>query len=133
MAMWFDEFKFSTPIPSSKRNQTWWIHFFYFQLGLNSIQVSCVFYRRELWTSKSAGANSTSSPKICGCKRWCPKDLRVLAPVLTHSLCYLIKPKHISIIQIMYFLFILGFIGKMIHLPKESNTNQQQLSIKQIF
>ena len=49
-----------------------------------------LFYKRELWTSKSAGAHSTKSLKICGCKRWCPKDLRVrappAAPVLTHSL-----------------------------------------------
>ena len=37
----------------------------------------------------TAGANSTKSLRICGCKRWCPKDLRVCAPaahVLTHSL-----------------------------------------------
>ena len=43
----------------------------------------------ELWVSKSAGAHSTRSLKISGCKRWCPKDLRVCAPsalVLTHSL-----------------------------------------------
>ena len=48
-----------------------------------------LFYRRELWVSKSAGFNSTKSLKICRCKRWCPKDLRVrapAAPVLTHSL-----------------------------------------------
>ena len=40
--------------------------------------------------SKSAGAHSTRSLKISGCKRWCPKDLRVrapAAPLLTHSLC----------------------------------------------
>ena len=39
---------------------------------------------------KTAGAHSTRSLKISGCKRWCPKDLRVCAPaspVLTHSLC----------------------------------------------
>ena len=38
---------------------------------------------------KTAGAHSTTSLKISGCKRWCPKDLRVhapAAPVLTHSL-----------------------------------------------
>ena len=49
----------------------------------------CVFYKRELWASQSAGAHSTKSLKINGCKRWCPKDLRVhapAAPVLTHSL-----------------------------------------------
>ena len=48
-----------------------------------------LFYRREFWTSKSAGFNSSKSVKICGCKRCCPKDLRVCAPtapVLTHSL-----------------------------------------------
>ena len=47
------------------------------------------FYKRGLWASKSAGAHSTKSLKISGCKRWCPKDLRVrasAAPVLTHSL-----------------------------------------------
>ena len=44
-----------------------------------------LFYKRELW----AGAHSTKSLKICGCKKWCPKDLRVhapAAPALTHSL-----------------------------------------------
>ena len=48
-----------------------------------------LFYKRELCASKSAGAHSTKSFKICGCKRWCPKNLRVrapAAPVLTHSL-----------------------------------------------
>ena len=48
-----------------------------------------LFYKRELWASKSAGAHSTKSLKISGCKRWCPKDLRVrapAAPALTHSL-----------------------------------------------
>ena len=43
----------------------------------------------ELWVSKSAGAHSTRSLKISGCKRWYPKDLRVrapAAPALTHSL-----------------------------------------------
>ena len=48
-----------------------------------------LFYKRELWASKSAGAHSTKSLKISGCKRWCPKDLRVrapAAPILTHSL-----------------------------------------------
>ena len=37
------------------------------------------FYKRELWASKSAGAHSTKSLKISGCKRWYPKDLRVCA------------------------------------------------------
>ena len=48
-----------------------------------------LFYKRELWASKSAGAHSTKSLKISRCKRWCPKDLLVhapAAPVLTHSL-----------------------------------------------
>ena len=48
-----------------------------------------LFYKRELWASKSAGAHSTKSLKISGCKRWYPKDLRVpapAAPALTHSL-----------------------------------------------
>ena len=48
-----------------------------------------LFYKRELWASKSAGAHSTKSFKISGWKRWYPKDLRVrapAAPVLTHSL-----------------------------------------------
>ena len=39
--------------------------------------------------TQSAGAHSTRSLKISGCKRRCPKDLRVrapTAPVLTHSL-----------------------------------------------
>ena len=48
-----------------------------------------LFYKRELWASKSAGAHSTKSLKISGCKRWYPKDLRVpapAAPTLTHSL-----------------------------------------------
>ena len=35
---------------------------------------------------KTTGAHSTRSLKISGCKRWCPKDLRFCAPVLTHSL-----------------------------------------------
>ena len=38
---------------------------------------------------KTAGAHSTRNHKISGCKRWCPKDLRVrtpATPVLTHSL-----------------------------------------------
>ena len=40
---------------------------------------------------KTAGAHSTRSLKISGCKRRCPKDLRVhapAAPALTHSLLY---------------------------------------------
>ena len=48
-----------------------------------------LFYKRELWASKSAGAHSTKSRKISGCKRWCPRDLQVCAPaapVLTHAL-----------------------------------------------
>ena len=48
-----------------------------------------LFYKRELWASKSAGAHSTKGFKISWCKRWCSKDLRVrapAAPVLTHSL-----------------------------------------------
>ena len=28
-----------------------------------------LFYKRELWVSKSVGFNSTKSLKICGCKR----------------------------------------------------------------
>ena len=36
-----------------------------------------LLYRRELWASNSAGVYSSKSPKICGCKRWCPKDLWV--------------------------------------------------------
>ena len=53
------------------------------------ICVCSLFYKRELWTSKSAGANSAKSLKICRCKRWCPKGLRApAAPVLTHSLFY---------------------------------------------
>ena len=49
-----------------------------------------LFYKRELWASKSVGAHSTKSLKISGCKRWYPKDLQVrapAAPLLTHSLC----------------------------------------------
>ena len=45
--------------------------------------------RSLFWASKSVGAHSIKSLKISGCKRWCPKDLRVCAPaapVLTHSL-----------------------------------------------
>ena len=45
-----------------------------------------LFFKRELWASKSAGALSTESIKISGCKRWYPKDLRVSAPPLSHSL-----------------------------------------------
>ena len=48
-----------------------------------------LFYKRELWASKSAGAHSTKSLKISGCKRWYPKDLQVpapAAPAITHSL-----------------------------------------------
>ena len=48
-----------------------------------------LFYKREFWASKSAGAHSTKSLKISGCKRWYPKDLWVrapAAPVLMHSL-----------------------------------------------
>ena len=40
---------------------------------------------------KAAGAHSTRSLKISGCKRWYPKDMRVrapTAPVLTHSVCH---------------------------------------------
>ena len=50
---------------------------------------SSLFYKKELWASKSAGAHSTKS--LSGCKRWCHKDLRVrapAAPMLTHSLGY---------------------------------------------
>ena len=42
-----------------------------------------LFYKRELWASKSAGARSNRSLKISGCKRGCPKNP---APFLTHSL-----------------------------------------------
>ena len=45
---------------------------------------------------KTAGAHSSRSLKISGCKRWCPKDLRVRAPaarLLTHSLKN-IKPRN---------------------------------------
>ena len=49
-----------------------------------------LYYKRELWASKSLGAHSTKSLKISGCKRWCPKDLLVRAPVLTRIPC--IKP-----------------------------------------
>ena len=45
-----------------------------------------LIYKRELLVSKTAGAHITKSLKISGCKRWCPNDLRVRAPVLTHSL-----------------------------------------------
>ena len=48
-----------------------------------------LFYRRELWASKYVGFNGAKSLKICLCKSWCPKDLRVCAPaapVLMHSL-----------------------------------------------
>ena len=45
-----------------------------------------LFYKIELRPSKSAGFNNTKILKICGCKRWCLKDLQVRAPVLTHSL-----------------------------------------------
>jgi hypothetical protein len=45
-----------------------------------------LLYKRDLWASKSAGAHSTKSLKISGCKRWCPKNLRVHAPVLMYSL-----------------------------------------------
>ena len=51
-----------------------------------------LFYRRELWASKSAGAHSNKSLKISGCKMWCLKDLRVhatAAPLLTCSLALL--------------------------------------------
>ena len=57
-------------------------------LGI-SICGCSLFYKRELWASKSASAHSTFSLKISGCKRWCLKDLRVralTATVLTHSL-----------------------------------------------
>ena len=40
-------------------------------------------------SQNSVVQHSTGSLKISGCKRWCPKDLRVrapAAPVLTHSL-----------------------------------------------
>ena len=33
-----------------------------------------LFYRIELWASISKSANSTSSLKVRGCKRWCSKD-----------------------------------------------------------
>ena len=55
-----------------------------------------LFYKRELWASKSAGAHSTKILNISGCKRWCPKhlwDRAPATPVLTHSLqyCFLLK------------------------------------------
>ena len=53
------------------------------------LRVQSVLYKREFWASKSAGFNSTKILEICGCKRQCPKDLRVhapTAPVLTHSM-----------------------------------------------
>ncbi len=39
-----------------------------------------LFYRRKLWASKSAGFSSTKSLEICGCKRGCPKDIRIGTP-----------------------------------------------------
>ena len=45
-------------------------------LGIRICRCS-LFYKRELWASKSAGAHSTKSLKISGCKRWCPKDMMV--------------------------------------------------------
>ena len=71
-------------IVSWQRSHTWEGH----ALGIWICGCS-LFHKRELWASKSAGAHSTKSLKISGCKRWCPKDLRVrapAAPVLTHSL-----------------------------------------------
>ena len=47
-----------------------------------------LFYRKELWVSKSEDFNSAKSLKIWGCKSWCPKDLQICAPaapVLMHS------------------------------------------------
>ena len=36
-----------------------------------------LFYRRELWVSKSVVFKSTKSLTICGWRSWCPKDLRL--------------------------------------------------------
>ena len=68
----------------------------------------CLFYKRELWTSKSAGAQSTKSLKICRCKRWCPKDLRVCAhaaPMLMHSLTLHIRFMYVSV-NIIWLVYI---------------------------
>ena len=66
-----------------------------------------LFYKREHWASKSAGAHSTKSLKISGCKRWCPKDLRVrasAAPALTHSLFF---PKFLKNFDAICFSYVL--------------------------
>ena len=65
-----------------------------------------LFYRIELWASKAAGFNSTKSLKLCECKKWCPKDLRVCAhaaPMLTHSLCPNIYTMNITFLPLSIF------------------------------
>ena len=61
-----------------------------------------LFYKREFWASKLAGAHSNKRLKISGCKRWYPKDLWVrapAAPVLTHSLISWIVLSKMSLIR----------------------------------
>ena len=65
---------------------------FYLWYALEILICGCsLFYRREYWASKSAGANSTYSLKIRGCKRWCSKDLQVCAPTATLLTHFLMK------------------------------------------
>ena len=59
----------------------------------------------ELWVSRSAGAHSTRSFKISGCKRWYPKDLQVrapAAPALTHSLDIIEKPEVTNVLSCLF-------------------------------
>ena len=60
-------------------------------LGISICGCRCILERS--W-SQNSGCASTRSLKISGCKRWCHKDLRVLAPAapaLTHSLVHTVS------------------------------------------
>ena len=71
---------------------------------------------------KTVGAHSTRSLKISGCKRWCPKDLRVrapAAPVLTHSMRYLCTIFNI-LLYFSHLIFSLSLQTKQRFLHRES-------------
>ena len=91
-----------------------------------------------LEVSKSAGAHSTRNLKISGCRRWCPKHLRVPAPRLTHSLKgvtiseyfhYGLKLKKMNKITILNCLFLFLRIG-----PKSKKSSEIKARLpKQLF
>ena len=80
-------------------------------LGISICGCRCILERS--W-SQNSGCASTRSLKISGCKRWCHKDLRVLAPAapaLTHSLVHTVSSQ-----DFRSFHFLSFFLAKTVQL-----------------